>query len=90
MQYRQFIAEMSPEVYARLKRAVEIGKWPDGRALSAEQRESALQAVIAWDALHLEHRERVGFIDKKHKAGEVCDDEAAASLRWVNRETPDE
>tara|TARA_R110000823_G_scaffold132777_7_gene261278 strand:+ start:4127 stop:4399 length:273 start_codon:yes stop_codon:yes gene_type:complete len=90
MHYRQFIAEMSPEVYARLKLAVELGKWPDGRALSQEQRENALQAVIAWDAMHREHSERVGFIDKKHKAGETCDDEVASTLRWIDREYGDE
>ncbi|WP_372750102.1 DUF1315 family protein, partial [Litorivivens sp.] len=25
---------MTPEIHAALKRAVEIGKWPDGRRLS--------------------------------------------------------
>ncbi len=89
MQYQQYIADMSPEVYARLKRAVELGKWPDGSRLTQEQRENALQAVIAWDAMHLEYTERVGFIDKKHKAGELCDDDAN-TLQWVDRESGSE
>lgn len=82
MEYRQAIADMSVEVYERLKRAVEIGKWPDGSPVSAEQREHALRAVIAWGQLHLAPQERVGYIDTGHKAGAQCDDDQPAPLRW--------
>ncbi|MAT93180.1 MAG: hypothetical protein CME59_11330 [Halioglobus sp.] len=83
MDYQQMIRDMSPDVYARLKRAVELGKWPDGSALTAQQRENALQAVIAWDALHLQEGERVGFIDRGPKAGDSCDDTTLSTLKWL-------
>ena len=67
MDYREMIAGMSPEVYQNLKRSVETGKWPDGRPLSAEQRENAMQAVIAWGVKYLPAPERVGSIDRGHK-----------------------
>jgi uncharacterized protein YeaC (DUF1315 family) len=31
MEYNQLIAQLTPEVYLRLKTAIETGKWPDGR-----------------------------------------------------------
>ena len=63
MDYQHTIETLSREVYQRLKLAVELGKWPNGRRLSARQREEALQAVIAWGELHLSERERVGYLE---------------------------
>lgn len=85
MQYRQFIETLSPEVYERLKRAVEIGKWPDGRALTQEQRAQTLQAVIAWGELHLPPHERVGYIDPGPKAGGTCGTPLEQPLTWLHR-----
>ncbi len=76
------IESMTAETYASLRRAVELGKWPDGRKLTPEQREHAMQAVIAWGQQHLSEQERVGYIDKGHKAGEQCDDPAETPLNW--------
>ena len=86
MDYLDLVETMTPEVYSRLKRSVELGKWPDGRPLTAAQRENALQAVIAWDRLHLDSSERTGFIDKGHKAGGSCDDPQVIQLNWQNQE----
>ncbi|WP_026042431.1 YeaC family protein [Pantoea sp. A4] len=44
------IEAMTPEVYQRLATAVETGKWPDGVALTPEQREHCLQLVLLWQA----------------------------------------
>tara|TARA_R110002124_G_scaffold57039_3_gene160222 strand:- start:2717 stop:2983 length:267 start_codon:yes stop_codon:yes gene_type:complete len=82
MDYQQTIATMSPEIYQRLVRAVELGKWPDGKVLTAEQRAHAMQAIIAWGELHLPQQERVGFIQKKEKAGEQCDTPLETPLKW--------
>ena len=88
MDYLKMIESMSPEVYSRLKRSVELGKWPDGRPLTAAQREHALQAVIAWDRLHLEASEQTGFIDKGQKAGSSCAEPQVAPLNWKEQERP--
>lgn len=82
MNYQSMIETMTPEIYRNLRRAVELGKWPDGRVVTPEQRESALQAVIAWGERHLPPEQRVGFIDKGHKAGESCDDPVETPLNW--------
>jgi len=82
MDYQELIETMPRETYLSLKRAVELGKWPDGKTLSREQRENTLQAVIAWGRAHLEEKEQVGYINKKHKEGDSCDEPAETTLTW--------
>ena len=82
MDYLQLVETMSPDIYRNLKRAVELGKWPDGKPLSVEQRRNALEAVIAWGELHLDEQERVGYIDTGHKAGQSCDETEETPLTW--------
>ena len=73
MDFNTIVEMITPEVHASLRRAVEIGKWADGVALTREQREQCLQAVIAWEARHLASEQRTGYIDRGSKAeGEVC------------------
>ena len=50
MNLDDIINSMMPEVYQRLSTAVELGKWPDGVALTAEQKENSLQLVMLWQA----------------------------------------
>lgn len=57
----QLIDSMSFEVYDSLKLAVEIGKWADGRRLAPEQLDFCLQAVILYEAKHLQEQDRIGF-----------------------------
>ncbi len=85
MNLDQMLKAMNPEVHLALKRAVEIGKWPDGRVLTAEQQEICMEAVIAYDAKFLSETERVGYIDRGSKAdGELCDDKAEPTiLKWA-------
>ncbi|NND69687.1 MAG: DUF1315 family protein [Halioglobus sp.] len=82
MDYQQMIEAMSREVYDSLRRALELGKWPDGRRLSAEQRQETMQAVIAWGEMHLPPEQRVGYIDRGSKAGETCADPGVAPLNF--------
>ncbi|MEF2368432.1 YeaC family protein [Klebsiella oxytoca] len=50
MEIERIIDGMTPEVYQPLATAVELGKWPDGVALTAEQKENCLQLVMLWQA----------------------------------------
>ena len=86
MNFKQLLNEITPEIYRGFKRAIEIGKWPDGRALTTEQRELTMQAIIAYEAQYIDERERTGFIDRGSKQkGEVCDDEHTPG---ANQEQP--
>lgn len=50
MNLDEMIDSMTPEVYQRLSTAVELGKWPDGVALTPEQKGNSLQLVMLWQA----------------------------------------
>lgn len=61
------IASMTPEVYQRLATAVETGKWADGVALTAEQKENSLQLVLLWQARHNDNPQHMSVA----KGGEI-------------------
>lgn len=68
--------QITEAVYRAFVTAIEIGRWPDGRRLSEQQRELCMQAVIEYDLLHTPESERIGYINKGPKAdGELCNDD---------------
>lgn len=72
MNIEQMLSVLNPEIVERLKTAVEIGKWPNGVVLTKEQRETCMQAVIAWELKNLPEEQRSGYIDRGTKEeGEV-------------------
>lgn len=84
MEFAELLKKLTPDMYQRLRTAVEIGRWPDGTSLTAEQRELSMQAVIAYDLQHHNEEDRVGFIDRGSKAeGELCGDEQPAPVKWL-------
>jgi uncharacterized protein YeaC (DUF1315 family) len=100
MSYEDFIAKLTPDVVANLRRAIELGKWPDGRRITDEQRANCMEAVLGWELTHLPEEQRTGYIDRgEKKAGEVCasdeshdhhEDHPAADteslLTWMNHD----
>ena len=79
------LADLQREV-ARLRTAVELGKWPDGSLLTEQQRELCMQAVIMWESCHLDQAQRTGFIDRGSKAeGELCDDPQPLVIRDLDQ-----
>ncbi|GHA16862.1 YeaC family protein [Oceanisphaera arctica] len=57
--FQQAIKNMPEEVYQKLRTAVELGKWPDGSVLTPEQKESSMQAVMLWQAMHNDNPEHM-------------------------------
>ena len=53
MELLSLVDSMSEEMYLRLKCAAETGRWPEGTDVAKEQRESALQITMAYQARHL-------------------------------------
>ncbi|MFB1014042.1 MAG: DUF1315 family protein [Alteromonadaceae bacterium] len=53
MELLSLVDNMNEEMYLRLKCAAETGKWPEGTDVAQEQRESALQITMAYQARHL-------------------------------------
>ncbi|MDY6840238.1 MAG: DUF1315 family protein [Pseudomonadota bacterium] len=74
MTYEELIERLDPVVYRSLRQSIELGKWPDGRKLTPEQREISLEAVIYYENLHkVPEEERTGYLDRGSKAGTACD-----------------
>lgn len=69
--FLDMLRSITPEVYANLKTAVEIGKWADGRRLTQEQKELCLQAMIAWEQDNLPEEERTGYMGPQHCKSEA-------------------
>jgi len=60
------IRSINPEIYANLKTAVELGRWPTGKKLTKEQVELCLEAILHYETQNnLAQEERVGFIDRE-------------------------
>lgn len=74
MNIEQVLAALTPEIVARFKTAIEIGKWPNGQTVSPEQREICMQAVLAWEHIHLPEQQRTGYINRPSKSqDDSCD-----------------
>ncbi|TPG59339.1 YeaC family protein [Ewingella americana] len=52
MEINELVGVMTPEIYQRLALAVELGKWPDGVALTPEQKDNSLQMVMLYQVRH--------------------------------------
>ena len=65
----ELVESLTPEMVQDLKRAIELGKFPDGRMVTEAQRELMLEAVILYDVAKLPEDERTGFIQQKKAPG---------------------
>ena len=85
MQLEQLINSITPEIYRQLQKAVETGKWLDGRLLSDEQRSLCMQAIIAYDERRPEDQ-RTGYVPPKSDANTSCDlSDKEQPLNWENK-----
>lgn len=50
MNYQQFVDSLDANTIEKFRSAIEIGRWDNGDTLSEKQMESALQAVMLWQA----------------------------------------
>ncbi len=57
-------AQLDRPTYENLRRALELGRWPDGRALEPRQREICIEAVVTWEQAHLPPEQHSGFVHK--------------------------
>lgn len=83
MDIEHLLKQITPEIYQRMKSAVETGKWPDGSPVTAAQRDNCLQLVIAWDARNLPEEERTGWLPPKPARGRQAGD-TESPLRLID------
>ena len=55
---------MTPDIYKNMREAVELGRWGDGRTMTAEQKELCIEAMIRYEHLNgIAETERLGYVD---------------------------
>lgn len=87
MQFADAARQLDPEVYRRLRQSVELGRWPDGRVLTPEQKSIALEAVIHYEqSNNVPETERVGYMEAACKS-KPSPQETPAPLRFVDQGT---
>ena len=81
MAYQNMAQRLSVAQYEALRQALELGRWPDGRRLTAAQKEHCMAAIIHWEAHHAADEQRTGYIDRGSKQqGQTCDDTQVLTL----------
>ena len=87
MNFNDIVESMDVQLYERFKKGLELGKWPDGKKLTQQQKETCMQAIICYEDLHkINETERVGFLDRGKKANTACD---PTSKKTVSEWEPD-
>ena len=68
MNFDELAANMTPDIYSRLRDAVAVGRWPTGQALSKEQKALCLEAVLKYEvANQIPETQRTGYVDNQCK-----------------------
>lgn len=87
MDFQTLLHSLNPSTYHAFKRAIEIGKWPNGQALTREQTSLCMQAVIAYEEKNSADVEKTGYVPPKPHShcggeGEVALPDEEQALRW--------
>lgn len=64
MSFSATASGLTPDVYDRFRTALETGKWPDGQSLTANQKQTVMEAILTWEAANLPEDQRTGFIPR--------------------------
>jgi len=68
MTYEQLIRQMDPRIYRSLRESLELGKWPDGRRLSEEQKAICMEAIIWFEREHnIPEHQRAGHVERRDR-----------------------
>ncbi|WP_422451492.1 DUF1315 family protein [Endozoicomonas sp. ALC066] len=82
MQLKDFLAQMTPEIYQNMKQSLELSRWPSGDKLTPDQREGILEALIAWEHDNLPEEERIGYMPVNCKSASRQDESETTILRF--------
>lgn len=87
--YESLLQSLTPEMYTAFRQALQLGKWPNGAALTDEQKGLCMEAVIKYEHNNsVPEPDRVGYIDRRK-----ADEKAAANKEQLNtgeKEVPDQ
>ncbi len=76
MDIDKVLEALTPEIVERFKTAIELGKWPNGEVLTEEQKETCMQAVIAYEHRNIDEHMRTGYVPPKSTPCDTIEDES--------------
>jgi len=69
MNFDRLAQNMTPDIYSRLREAVELGRWPNQVALTKEQRNLCLEAILKYEVnQQVPQQQRTGHIEQGCKS----------------------
>ena len=69
MNFDELATNMTPDIYSRLRESVELGRWPTGQALTKEQKNLCLEAIIKYEVRNeVPVEKRTGYISQGCKS----------------------
>ncbi len=75
---------VTPYVYDQFRKAVELGKWPNGARLTKQQLETCMQAIIRFEVEHVSPEDRTGYVEPKNSACNTdLNSVGEQQLRWL-------
>ena len=78
----ELIDSMTPQIYENMKQAIELGRWPDGRKLDAEQRAHCMEAAILFEQkTGMPAEKRIGYMESACKSKSSDDDEQPLNIQ---------
>ena len=82
MNFDELAASLTPDMYSRLKESVELGKWPNGVALTREQKALCLEALLKYEVNQgVPEEQRIGYVPVPDKPKQPVDDTQVLHLR---------
>lgn len=87
MNLEAVLKQITPEVYETLRNSLQLSRWPDGRALTAEQKELCMEAIIRYETMNdFPQERRTGYVGGKKEAscGTQAPDTSEQALNIVS------
>lgn len=82
MSDEQLLNALDEDIIQRFKSAVELGKWPDGKALTETQKQTCMQAIIFYEHKHLPEDQRTGYVPPKESPCETKEQNEVSPIKW--------
>ncbi|WP_018014641.1 YeaC family protein [Teredinibacter turnerae] len=82
MNPEDILKNLTPEIVARFRSAIETGRWPNGDKLTAEQRNTCMEAVIVYEHHTLPPEQRTGYVPPK---ATPCKTDDEQPLSWQSQ-----
>jgi len=79
MSEQDLLHALDGDIVERFKTAVELGKWPDGRALTDDQKQVCMRAIIFYEHKNTPEEERTGYVPPKETP---CATDDEKPVKW--------